>query len=271
MAIDLNLLLRAYQHGVFPMADARDDPNAYWVEPKVRAIIPLDSLHISKSLAKAIRKDRFRVTSDAAFADVIRLCAEATPIRNETWINGDIEQAFCNLHADGMAHSVEVWDDREGQPRLVGGLYGLQIGRAFCGESMFSRATDASKVALVWLVARMRLGSFSLLDCQFMTDHLASLGAIEVSQDEYMARLGQALSAQFSTVASPSASPPESSSPVSSGSATAAGRVGDWGRLDGLLSDFVAAPSAVPGEDDTSVGSGSSPGNFILHSLTQTS
>jgi leucyl/phenylalanyl-tRNA---protein transferase len=260
LPIDLDLLLRAYAHGVFPMADARDDPNAYWVEPKRRAILPLDRFHLSQSLAKAIRQDRFRVTSDMAFALVIEKCAEATADRDATWINSDIEDAFLSLHAMGHAHSVECWLDGE----LVGGLYGLAMGRAYFGESMFSRATDASKVALAWLVARMSVGGFQLLDCQFMTDHLASLGAVEISQAEYLRLLDAALDRvdQVSTVASPASSPASPVSASGSGAALGAGR-GDWGALEGFLSPSVGSSN--------SSGEGSSPGKLILQALTQTS
>jgi leucyl/phenylalanyl-tRNA---protein transferase len=262
LPIDIDLLLRAYAHGVFPMADARDDPHAYWVEPKRRAILPLDGFHLSQSLAKVIRQQRFKVTSDAAFARVIETCAEATLDREETWINPDIEEAFLALHARGDAHSVECWLDGD----LVGGLYGLAMGRAFFGESMFSRATDASKVALAWLVARMKLGGFSLLDCQFMTDHLASLGAIEISQMEYLNLLDAALGrqAQVSTVASPSPSAGASSSGSACGAGAAFGFHGDWGALDGLL-------SSSPEDAASSPGAGSSPGKLILQALTHTS
>jgi leucyl/phenylalanyl-tRNA---protein transferase len=262
LPINIDLLLRAYANGIFPMADARDDPNAYWVEPKLRAILPLDAFHLSGSLAKAIRQDRFVVTTDRGFAQVIDTCAEATHDRHETWINPDIEEAFLTLHDAGMAHSVECWLDGQ----LVGGLYGLAMGRAFFGESMFSRATDASKVALAWLVARMKLGGYQLLDCQFMTNHLASLGAIEISQREYLKLLEAALSGggQVSTVASPSASDGSSSAWGSgSGAASALGLAGDWGALDELLSSSDGAVS--------SPGAGSSPGKLILQALTQTS
>jgi leucyl/phenylalanyl-tRNA---protein transferase len=262
LPIDLNLLLRAYAHGVFPMADARDDPHAYWVEPKRRAILPLDHFHLSQSLAKVIRQDRFRVSSDTAFAQVIQKCAEATADRDATWINSDIEDAFLTLHAQGQAHSVECWLDGE----LVGGLYGLAMGRAYFGESMFSRATDASKVALAWLVARMKVGGFELLDCQFMTDHLASLGAVEITQAEYLHLLDAALDRtdQVSTVASPSESSPSPSSVAGSGAALGVGAArGDWGALEGFL-------SSPPGFAN-SAGVGSSPGKLILQALTQTS
>jgi leucyl/phenylalanyl-tRNA---protein transferase len=259
LPIDIDLLLRAYSHGVFPMADARDDPDAYWVEPKRRAILPLDDFHVSGSLAKVIRQDRFQVTCDTAFAQVIEKCAEATTDRDATWINSDIEDAFLALHQRGQAHSVECWLDGE----LAGGLYGLAMGRAYFGESMFSRATDASKVALAWLVARMRIGGFGLLDCQFMTDHLASLGAIEISQHEYIGLLKQALD-QVSTVASPSPSAGSSSgSGAGAGAASALGFGADWGALDGLLSSSDGSSN--------SPGAGSSPGKLILQALTQTS
>jgi leucyl/phenylalanyl-tRNA--protein transferase len=183
--IDPDLLLRAYAIGVFPMSDGRDAPEVYWVEPRRRAILPIDRFHLSRSLRKTLRSGRFTVTLDTAFAQVIRRCAE----RPETWINAEIEQSYVDLYARGHAHSVEVWEQGE----LVGGLYGVRLGTAFFGESMFSSATDASKVALAWLVARLRAGGFRLLDCQFMTDHLRSLGAIEISQSDYLSLLSAEL------------------------------------------------------------------------------
>ncbi len=189
--LDPDLLLRAYSVGVFPMADSRDAREIFWVEPKKRGILPLDGFHLSRSLAKTIRSDRFRVTVDTAFARVVSLCAEPQPDRPDTWINPQIEAAYADLHARGHAHSVECWHG----DALVGGLYGVKLGGAFFGESMFSRQRDASKVALAWLVARMKVGNFSLLDCQFITDHLASLGAIEISRDDYVALLDGALGA----------------------------------------------------------------------------
>jgi leucyl/phenylalanyl-tRNA--protein transferase len=167
------------------MADSRDADDLFWVEPRRRAIIPLNGLHISRSLKRTLRSDRFRVTLDRAFAGVVMACAD----REETWINRPIEQAMADLHAAGFAHSVEVWDGET----LVGGLYGVKLGRAFFGESMFSRETDASKVALAWLVARLKAGGFTLLDCQFMTAHLASLGAVEISRADYVALLSAAV------------------------------------------------------------------------------
>lgn len=183
--LDPRLLLEGYASGIFPMADSRTAPGLFWVEPRNRAIIPLDGFHVSRSLRRTIRSDRFSVTCDKDFAAVIDACAE----REETWINAELEHAMLALHGAGHAHSIEVWRDGA----LVGGLYGVKLGRAFFGESMFSKATDASKVALAWLVARMKVGNFSLLDCQFMTEHLASLGAVSVPRDTYVALLAAAL------------------------------------------------------------------------------
>lgn len=188
--LDPRLLLRGYAAGIFPMADSRDADDIFWVEPRQRAILPLDRFHCSRSLARRIRSGRFTVTADQAFDAVLLACAD----REETWINAAIEQATRNLHGAGFAHSVECWIAHEdGSRDLVGGLYGVKLGRAFFGESMFSHATDASKVALAWLVARLKVGHFTLLDCQFITDHLASLGASEVSRASYVALLGAAL------------------------------------------------------------------------------
>jgi leucyl/phenylalanyl-tRNA--protein transferase len=191
ISLDPQLVLGAYAVGVFPMADHRGADGVYWVEPKERAILPIGRFRPSRSLRRTIAADRFRVTADTAFADVIALCAESAADRPETWINHPIEQAFVRLHEIGFAHSIECWE----ADQLVGGLYGLALGRAFFGESMVSRATDASKVALAWLVARLKAGGFSLLDCQFQTDHLASLGAIEISRQDYLTLLGAALGA----------------------------------------------------------------------------
>jgi len=167
------------------MADSRDAVDLFWVEPRARAILPLEGFHLSRSLRRTVRSGRFQVTRDRCFADVITACAD----REETWINAEIERAMLTLHASGHAHSIETWHDGQ----LVGGLYGVKLGRAFFGESMFSRMTDASKVALSWLVARMKAGGFTLLDCQFMTEHLASLGAVTVPRDRYVALLSGAL------------------------------------------------------------------------------
>lgn len=187
--LDPQLVLGAYSVGVFPMADARQSGSVYWVEPQMRAILPLDHFHLSRSLRKRIGSDRFRVSVDTAFDAIIALCAQAAPDRPETWINPQIERAFLRLHDLGFAHSIEVWDGDS----LAGGLYGLALGRAFFGESMVSRERDASKVALAWLVARLRIGGFTLLDCQFMTEHLASLGASEIPRKAYCRLLSAAI------------------------------------------------------------------------------
>lgn len=197
--LDPQLVLGAYAIGVFPMADARDADGVYWVEPKQRAILPLEGFHLSHSLRKTIASDRFRVTADTAFEQVIALCAESVEDRPDTWINPQIEHASIELHRMGFAHSIEVWEG----DRLVGGLYGIALGRAFFGESMVSRARDASKVAIAWLVARLRAGGFTLLDCQFMTEHLASLGAIEIPRNAYVALLSAAVDGVVGAGASP--------------------------------------------------------------------
>ena len=186
-ALDSRMLLRGYAAGIFPMADSRDASDIFWVEPRTRAIIPLDDFHCSRSLARRLRSGCFTLTADRAFHDVLLGCAD----REETWINPMIERATLGLHATGHAHSIECWRDEQ----LVGGVYGVKLGRAFFGESMFSRATDASKVALAALVARLKVGGFTLLDCQFMTNHLASLGAVTVSREAYVGSLSAALGA----------------------------------------------------------------------------
>ena len=241
--LDPKMVLGAYSVGVFPMADGRDIDDVYWVEPNDRAILPLDGFHLSKSLRKTIAAERYRVTADRAFPDILRLCAESAEDRPDTWINGPIEQVFNTLHTLGFAHSVECWEGDE----LVGGLYGLALGRAFFGESMVSRRTDASKVALAWLVARLKVGGFSLLDCQFQTSHLASLGAVEIDRDAYCALLAAALDG--GACVSPSA--------ASSGAA------GDFAALDRL------APPPAPAPADTV--SGPVAGHSIVQLLAQTS
>jgi leucyl/phenylalanyl-tRNA--protein transferase len=183
--IDPELLLRAYAIGVFPMSDSRDAADVFWVEPKRRAIIPIEDFRPSRSLRKTLRSGTYKVTADKSFAEVIRRCAD----RPETWINSEIEESFIELHRLRRAHSVECWQEGE----LVGGLYGVSLGAAFFGESMFSTRTDASKVALAWLIARLKVGGYRLLDCQFMTDHLRSLGAVEISQQAYLSALSSAL------------------------------------------------------------------------------
>ena len=183
--LDPDLLLRAYSIGVFPMSDGRDADDLYWVEPRHRAILPLDSFHLSRSLRKTLKSGIYEVTRDRAFRRIVQLCAE----REDTWINAEIEASYVRLHEAKRAHSIEVWQDGA----LAGGLYGVRLGAAFFGESMVSLKPDASKVALAWLVARLIVGGFSLLDCQFMTPHLKSLGAVEIDQKDYLVLLDSAL------------------------------------------------------------------------------
>lgn len=183
------LLLRAYAAGLFPMAESADSPELHWFDPPQRGVLPLDGVHIPKRLARTVRAGRFRVTVDQAFADVIAGCAAPMPGRTNTWINDEITALYTTLHKAGFARSVECWDG----DRLVGGLYGVALGGAFFGESMFSRATDASKVALVHLLARLRAAGFALLDTQFVTDHLARFGTVEIERVEYRRRLDAAL------------------------------------------------------------------------------
>ena len=227
--IPTQLLLRAYRAGVFPMADYREDEEVYWVEPRERAIIPLEGFHASRSLRKLIRSERFAVTLDGDFDAVIDACAQPREEHAESWISLRIEASYRALHRAGHAHSVECRLDGE----LVGGLYGVAFDRVFCGESMFSRADNASKVALAWLVACMKAAGYRLLDCQFMTGHLASLGAVAIPQARYLELVAGARGA-------PGCSLPEA-----------------WQAfVQASGADCVSAPS---------------PGNSIVQSLTQTS
>ena len=223
--LDPRLLLQGYATGIFPMADSRNAEELFWVEPRNRAIIPLDRFHVSRSLRRTIRRGVFGVTCDRAFGQVIAGCAD----REETWINAEIEHAMIALHGSGHAHSVEVWAGDE----LVGGVYGVKLGRAFFGESMFSRRSNASKVALAWLVARLKAGNFTLLDCQFMTDHLASLGAVSISRESYVALLSAALGGVSAGVGGTVGAPAPAAPP-------------DFGALDRLLEMTGAAGAAGP-------------------------
>lgn len=227
------------------MADGRDAPEVYWVEPRKRGILPLDGFKLSRSLAKTLRSGRFETTADLAFAEVVSLCAERADERPSTWINHQIEASVALLHAGGHAHSIETWE----KGKLVGGLYGVKLGRAFFGESMFSRATDASKVALAHLVARLRAGGFTLLDCQFITPHLASLGAIEIDRADYLAALVSAVAG--------------SGGVAGAGLAGGAAPSGDFSALDRL---FEAADSPRK-----TIVSGPASGCFIAQALVQTS
>ena len=247
--LDPRLLLQGYASGIFPMADSRDADEVFWVEPRSRAIIPLDGFHLSRSLKRTLRSGKFTVTLDRTFGRVIAACAE----REETWINAGIERAVLKLHAAGHAHSIEVWEGRPGEGELVGGLYGVKLGRAFFGESMFSRRTDASKVALAWLVARLRAGGYLLLDCQFMTEHLQSLGAVAVPRDAYVALLSVALGAGAAAGAGASA--------AGGAASLLEGRAAepDLGALDRLL------------EAEGAAGAGGPAGKVIAQLLGQTS
>ena len=237
--LDPDLLLRAYAAGIFPMADGRDAADLFWVEPKKRGVLPLDAFHLPRSLAKLLRQERFELTADRAFDEVIRACAAPGPGegREESWINGPILDGYARLHRLGFAHSLECWVDGE----LAGGLYGVKLGAAFFGESMFTRVRDASKVALAHLIARLRVGGFRLLDTQFLTDHLARFGAVEVPRAVYRASLDSALSVD-----------------------------GDFFALDALAAGLAAGFAADEGRPATMV-SGPISGKLIAQLLTQTS
>ncbi|WP_010139160.1 leucyl/phenylalanyl-tRNA--protein transferase [Oceanicola sp. S124] len=180
------LLLQAYMSGIFPMAESRDDPELFWVDPRRRGVFPLDGFHISRSLRRALKRGDYSVTTDRDFTGVLEGCAD----RGETWINDEIAALYHALHDRGHAHSLEVWSE---QGALIGGVYGVALGRAFFGESMFSRRRDASKIALAWLVDRLNLCGYTLFDTQFLTPHLASLGAVEIPRARYHAALAEAL------------------------------------------------------------------------------
>ena len=236
--IPSDLLLLAYRKGIFPMSDGRHDPEVFWVEPKQRAILPLDGFRLSHSLAKTVRQDRFRVTCNAAFDEVIAACAAPRPDHPESWISTRIMASYRALHREGHAHSIECWRQGPAGEELAGGLYGVGFGGVFCGESMFSRADNASKVALAWLVALLRRGGAKLLDCQFMTEHLASLGAVEISQRRYVALLGEAAGA---------------------------------GAAEGEGAGALSLPSAFGALVEEASALGVPPAKLILQSLTQTS
>ena len=270
-AIDPELLMLAYRSGIFPMADSRDDPEVFWVEPQRRAILPLDQFRCSHSLARSLRRGRFRVTCNQAFAEVIAACAaprrKAHDAQNdgssgESWISDRIVASYVRLHRLGHAHSIECWQSNaNGADELVGGLYGVGFDRVFCGESMFSRMPDSSKVAMAWLVAALRRAGATLLDCQFITPHLASLGAVELSQKRYLALLKTAQEPY-----------------VADGLGDGLGDGKGLGEGDGLgVGAGLGAALALPAgfaellADAAAAGSSSSPGNFIAQSLTQTS
>ena len=186
------LLLRAYAAGIFPMAETRNTEHVYWVAPKKRGILPIENFHVPRRLKRTIRNCQFKVTCNIAFDQVVALCAESTSLRADTWINPAIENTAIELHRLGHAHSIECWSNGS----LIGGLYGISLGSAFFGESMFSRTNNASKIALVYLAARLKFGRFRLFDTQFMTDHLSQFGAKEILASEYLLQLKEALKYQ---------------------------------------------------------------------------
>lgn len=257
--IEPDLLMLAYRSGIFPMADSRDDPEVFWIEPRLRAILPLGGFHLSHSLARTLRRGRFSVTCNAAFSEVMEACAAPRQVRPDSdddsgsWISHRIQASYEQLHALGHAHSIEVWQDNDGRRELVGGLYGVGFDRVFCGESMFSRRTDSSKVALAYLVAALRRAGATLLDCQFMTPHLASLGAVEMPQKRYLTLLREAQSVAGTSAAG-----------AGLGEAGAAEAASEGTPL-GLPAAFAGLFAALPDADS------SSPGKVIAQLLTQTS
>lgn len=267
--IDPALLLSAYAQGLFPMSDSANDPAIHWVEPRLRAILPLDAFRLSRSLRKLLISDRMTVTTNRCFSRMMQLCAEPAADRPSTWINPIIHRSYAQLHAIGHAHSVECWQDGA----LVGGLYGVSLGRVFFGESMVSRIPNASKVALAHLVARLIVGGWQLLDCQFMTPHLASLGAIEMPQRRYLDRLYSVLSgaagegaagAGAAVAGAEAAEAPSWPLPDPPAPPFAAG---DWTALDALASALPASP-AGPADGGATA---SPPGYVIAQLLTNTS
>lgn len=263
--IPSELLLLAYRSGIFPMADFRDDPEVYWVEPRERAIIPLDGFRMSTSLAKTVRRDRFRVSCDQAFSDVIAACAAPREDHAESWISRRIEASYLALHAEGYAHSVECWlSSHDGEEVLAGGLYGVAFDAVFCGESMFSRADNASKVALAWLVAGLRHAGFAVLDCQFMTDHLATLGAVPIPQADYLRRLKAARQM-------PAMSLPQSIASFASTGEAAGVEAGSASGVEAADGVARGAGRVELVESRVSAAPPSSPGKRIAQSLTHTS
>jgi leucyl/phenylalanyl-tRNA--protein transferase len=246
--LNTELLLQAYATGIFPMAQRRDDASLYFVSPEERGVIPLDRFHVPRRLARTVRSERFSVRIDTAFDQVIGACAAPAPGRHESWINAEIVALYVELHRQGFAHSVECW--REG--RLVGGLYGVRLGAAFFGESMFSHERDASKVALVHLIARLKRGGFALLDAQFLTDHLARFGAIAVPRRTYLRHLASAIKRAADFRCANAYCPEPSGSSGTASFAPASGEVA-----------FTGATEATTGA--------TWPGWFVLQLITQTS
>lgn len=259
--IPVETLLLAYRSGIFPMADKREDSDIFWVEPRERAILPLDGLHLSKSLRKVIRSDRFQITVNQSFEAVIRACAAPRPGHPETWISERIVQSYLALHRVGHAHSVECWlADAAGARQLVGGLYGVAFDRVFCGESMFSTADNASKVSLAWLVAILRRAGYTLLDCQFMTEHLRSMGAAELPQADYLKAVHAARGSPLTSLG------------TAWRSFMAAGRADQSvAGISGAAAAGVRAGVGAEAGDGLAAGLAASPGKAIVQSLTQTS
>lgn len=234
-AINPEELLLAYRLGIFPMAESRHAEDVLWVRPHERGILPLDKFHVPRRLARVVRANRFEVTVNAAFESVIQACAESQPDRRETWINDAIIDVFVALHRRGFAHSVETWHE----DKLVGGLYGLSLGAAFFAESKFSRMTDASKVALVHLAARLKAGGYTLLDAQFPNPHLDQFGAVTVTEERFQFILSQALA-----------------------------RAGDFHALDNM--GETAASGATPRTRIVSANADAVAGSAVLHVIGQT-
>lgn len=284
MRFDADALIDAYRRGVFPMAEARDDPDLYLVDPPERGVLPLDGLHLPRRLQRTIRQDRFQVSADTDFAAVIDACAACGRGREDTWINNGIRGLCLELHARGLAHSIEC--RRDGV--LVGGLYGVALGGAFFGESMFSRpelgGTDSSKVALAHLVARLRVGGFTLLDTQFLTDHLAGFGVVEIPRAKYRRQLAQALTRQGDFYALESAAAAAGAAGAAGATEGAAGAgafgtVGFGASGDGVEADgveaavVVAAASGLGAATTTGAGRGAGgvTGAFVLQATTHRS
>jgi leucyl/phenylalanyl-tRNA--protein transferase len=269
--VPIETLLLAYRSGIFPMADRREDSDIFWVEPRERAILPLDGLHISKSLRKVLRADRYAVTVDRAFEQVIRACAEPREDHPETWISERIVQSYLGLHRAGHAHSVECWlVQPDGGRELVGGLYGVSFDRVFCGESMFSRADNASKVALAWLLALLRQAGFTLLDCQFMTEHLRSMGAVEIPQREYR-RLVELAQGRPRTSLGTAWRSFRDGVDYASGAATGGAAGAGAGAGAGAAEGVAAGVDEAPGEGFAAAAGSASPGQRIAQFLTHTS
>jgi leucyl/phenylalanyl-tRNA--protein transferase len=258
-AINPEELLLAYRLGIFPMAESRHAEDVLWVRPHERGILPLDKFHVPRRLARVVRSNRFEVTVDAAFEPVLRACAESRPDRRETWINDAIIDVFVALHRRGFAHSVETWQ----QGNLVGGLYGLSLGAAFFAESKFSRATDASKVALVHLAARLKAGGYTLLDAQFPNPHLNQFGSVTVTEERFQFMLSQALARAGDFYGFGGSG--SSSVAAAGGGADSLGAGGGAGRVAG-----AAGAAAARGAEDAARGA-STTGSSVLQVITQTS